>query len=172
MILWVALASLFAVMLGYSRVPYAAAEDGAFFTIFGKLHPTKHFPYISLLVLAGFAVVFSSLFRMKYIIDGILAMRIMVQFIGQAVGVTLLRKRNGTKHLPYKMPLYPLPVILAIAMWLFVFYATGQTIIVSFFVVLLSGVVVYLVLAKMQKQWPFGNQRDKDPEEEIRLFGK
>ena len=91
-----------------------------------------------------------------------LAMRIMVQFIGQAVGVTLLRKRNGTRDLPYKMPLYPLPVILAIVMWLFVFYATGLTIIVSFFVVLGSGVIMYFILAKMQKQWPFGNRRDKD----------
>ena len=155
MILWVALASLFAVMLGYSRVPYAAAVDGAFFKIFGRLHPTKNFPYVSLLVLAGFALVFSLLFRMKHVIDGILAMRIMVQFIGQAVGVTLLRKRNGTKNLPYKMPLYPLPVILAIAMWLFVFYATGLTIILSFLLVLGSGMVMYFILAKMQSQWPF-----------------
>ncbi|MEO6548762.1 MAG: APC family permease [Ferruginibacter sp.] len=158
MILWVALASLFAVMLGYSRVPYAAAADGAFFKIFGKLHPTKNFPYVSLLVLAGFALVFSVLFRMKHIIDGILAMRIMVQFIGQAIGVALLRKRNGTEGLPYKMPLYPLPVILVIAMWLFVFYATGLTIILSFLLVAGSGLIVYLVLAKMKKQWPFVNE--------------
>jgi fructoselysine transporter len=160
MILWVALASLFAVMLGYSRVPYAAAVDGAFFKIFGKLHPTKNFPYVSLLVLAGFAMVFSLLFRMKHVIDGILAMRIMVQFIGQAIGVTLLRKRNGTKHLPYKMPFYPLPVMLAIAMWLFVFYATGLTIIVSFLLVLGSGMIMYFVLAKMQQQWPFKHNQD------------
>ena len=160
MILWVALASLFAVMLGYSRVPYAAAADGAFFKIFGKLHPTKNFPYISLLVLAGFALLFSLLFRMKHVIDGILAMRIMVQFIGQAVGVTLLRKRNGTGNLPYKMPLYPLPVMLAIALWSFVFYATGLTIIVSFFLVLCSGLIMYLILAKMQKQWPFKSRQD------------
>jgi len=158
MILWVALASLFAVMLGYSRVPYAAAVDGAFFKIFGRLHPTKNFPYVSLLLLAGFALVFSLLFRMKHVIDGILAMRIMVQFIGQAVGVTLLRKRNGTKDLPYKMPLYPLPVILAIAMWLFVFYATGLTIILSFLLVLGSGLAMYFILAKMQNQWPFTGQ--------------
>ena len=155
MILWVALASLFAVMLGYSRVPYAAAVDGAFFKIFGKLHPTKNFPYVSLLVLAGFAMVFSLIFRMKHLIDGILAMRIMVQFIGQAVGVTLLRKRKGTSHLPYKMPLYPLPVILAITMWLFVFYATGLTIIVSFLLVSGSGIITYFILAKMRGQWPF-----------------
>jgi amino acid transporter len=171
MILWVALASLFAVMLGYSRVPYAAAVDGAFFKIFGKLHPTKNFPYISLLVLAGFALVFSMLFRMSHVIDGILAMRIMVQFIGQAVGVTLLRKRNGIKHLHYKMPFYPLPVIFAIAMWLFVFYATGLTIIVYFLLVLGSGLVMYFILANMQNQWPFKNQQDAMQAEEMDLLG-
>lgn len=159
MILWVALASLFAVMLGYSRVPYAAAADGAFFKIFAKLHPTKNFPYVSLLVLAAFALVFSLLFRLGDIISGILAMRIMVQFIGQGVGVVLLRKRKGTASLPYKMPLYPVPVILAILMWLFVFYATGLTVIVSFLAVFLSGLTVYLVLAKLRRQWPF-QQRD------------
>ncbi|MEP7165124.1 MAG: APC family permease [Ferruginibacter sp.] len=155
MILWVALASLFAVMLGYSRVPYAAAVDGAFFKIFARLHPTKEFPYISLLILAAFAFVFSLLFKMGDIISGILAMRIMVQFIGQAAGIVLLRKRNGTKQLPYKMPLYPLPVILVIMMWLFIFYATGFKIMASFLAVLLSGIVVYMVQAKMKKQWPF-----------------
>ena len=155
MILWVALASLFAVMLGYSRVPYAAAQDGAFFKIFARLHPTKNFPYVSLLVLAAFAFVFSLLFRMGDVISGILAMRIMVQFIGQGVGLMLLRKRNGTTNLPFKMPLYPVPVILAIVMWLFVFYATGLAIILSFAIVLISGIVVYLIKAKLNNEWPF-----------------
>ena len=155
MILWVALASLFAVMLGYSRVPFAAAQDGAFFKIFARLHPTKNFPHVSLLVLAAFAFVFSLLFRMGDVISGILAMRIMVQFIGQGVGLMLLRKRKGTTGLPFKMPLYPIPVILAILMWLFVFYATGLAIILSFAVVLMSGIVVYLVKAKIKNEWPF-----------------
>lgn len=155
MILWVALSSLFAVMLGYSRVPYAAAVDGAFFRVFGKLHPTKNFPYVSLLVLASLAFVFSLSFKMKHIIDGILAMRIMVQFVGQAAGVVLLRQRRGTTLLHYKMPLYPLPVILAIIMWLFVFYATGLTIMLSFLLVFGSGLVVYFTMAKIKKQWPF-----------------
>ena len=155
MILWVALASLFAVMLGYSRVPFAAAQDGAFFKIFARLHPTKNFPHVSLLVLAAFAFVFSLLFRMGDVISGILAMRIMVQFIGQGVGLMLLRKRKGTDNLPFKMPLYPLPVILAILMWLFVFYATGLAIILSFAVVLVSGLIVYLVKAKINNEWPF-----------------
>jgi fructoselysine transporter len=156
MILWVALASLFAVMLGYSRVPYAAAVDGAFFNVFAKLHPKKQFPYISLLVLGGIAFVFSLLFRMGDIISGILAMRIIVQFIGQAAGVVLLRRRNGTKNLPWKMPFYPLPVILAIAIWLFVFYSTGLAVAQYFGYVLLGGIVVYLIQANLLKKWPFG----------------
>jgi fructoselysine transporter len=158
MILWVALASLFAVMLGYSRVPFAAAQDGAFFKIFAKLHPTKKFPYVSLLILAGFAFVFSLLFRMADVISGILAMRIMVQFIGQAIGLILLRQRKGTTNLTFKMPLYPLPVILAIGMWLFVFSATGLAVIASFAAVLLSGIVVYLIKANINKEWPFSNK--------------
>jgi len=159
MILWVALASLFAVMLGYSRVPYAAAVDGAFFKIFARLHPTKNFPYISLLALASLAFIFSFLFKMKHIIDAILAMRILLQFIGQAAGVVLLRKRNGTTNLPYKMPLYPVPVILAIAMWLFIFYSTGLGVIKYFALVFVSGIIVYLLKSVLQQQWPFGKDK-------------
>jgi amino acid transporter len=150
MILWVALASLFAVMLGYSRVPYAAAVDGAFFKIFARVHPTKNFPYVSLLVLAAFALVFSLLFRIKHTIDGILAMRIMVQSIGQAVVICYVNEM--APDLPYKMPLYPLPVILAIIMWLFVFCYRFTTIV---FFMVADGLIMYFILAKMQNQWPF-----------------
>ncbi|MBI2729710.1 MAG: APC family permease [Sphingobacteriales bacterium] len=155
LILWVALASLFAVMLGYSRVPYAAAVDGSFFKIFGRLHPTKHFPYISLLVLCAMAFLFSQLFKMKHIIDGILAMRIIVQFVAQAVGVVLLRNRKGTNNLPYKMPLYPLPVILAIFIWLYIFFSTQWIIMLYFLVVFGAGLIVYFLYARYNKQWPF-----------------
>ena len=124
-ILWIALASLFAVVLGYSRVPYAAAVDGNFFKIFSKLHPTKNFPYVSLIFLCALGFVFSLLFRLGQAIDSILAMRILVQFVGQAVGVVLLRKKFGTMKLPFKMWLYPVPVILSIFIWLFLFVSTG-----------------------------------------------
>jgi fructoselysine transporter len=167
MILWVALASLFAVMLGYSRVPYAAAKDGAFFKIFAAEHPTKKFPHVSLLVLAGFAFVFSLLFKMKDVISGILAMRIMVQFIGQAVGLILLRNRKSAEEMPFKMPLYPIPIVLAILMWLFVFYATGLLVIASFAIVLSTGLVVYFIKANINKEWPFAlnNKFEKEIEE-------
>lgn len=125
LILWIAMASLFAVVLGYSRVPYAAATDGNFFKIFSRLHPTKGFPYISLIVLCGLGFVFSLLLKLTDVINSILAMRILIQFIGQSIGVVLLRKRFGTNKLPFKMLLYPLPVIVSIMVWLFVFISTG-----------------------------------------------
>ena len=125
LILWIALASLFAVVLGYSRIPYAAAVDGNFFQVFSRLHPTKDFPYVSLIFLCTMGFIFSLLFRLEKAIDSILAMRIIIQFIGQSVGLVLLRERLGTKNLPFKMWLYPVPVILSICIWLFLFVSTG-----------------------------------------------
>ncbi len=155
MILWVAIASLFAVLLGYSRVPYAAAVNGSFFSFFGKLHPTKNFPFVSLLVLSLLSFIFSLLFRMGEVISAILAMRIIVQFIGQAIGVVLLRKRKGKPKSTFQIPFYPLPVILVVIMWLMIFYATGLTIIKTFLLVAGSGIIVYILKAKFSKDWPF-----------------
>jgi len=109
--------------------------------------------------------VFSMLFRMSDVISGVLAMRIMVQFIGQAVGVILLRKRNGTSHLPYKMPLYPLPVIIVIILWLFVFFSTGMNIMLSFLVLISAGVLVYFLFAKYSKHWPYAESEKAGTEQ-------
>ena len=124
LILCIAFSSLFAVVLGYSRVPYAAAIDGNFFKQFGKLHPTKNFPHISLIFLCGLGFIFSLFMRLGDVISSILAMRIVVQFIAQGVGVGLLRKRFGTKDLPFKIWLFPIPVIISIGIWIFLFIST------------------------------------------------
>ena len=158
LILWVAFASVFSATLGYSRIPYAAAEDGEFFKVFAKLHPTKNFPYISLLFLGSVAFIFSMLFKLSEAISAILAMRIMIQFIGQAVGLLILRSKKNTTDFPYKMPLFPLPVFVAIAMWLFILISTGSKLMVSGLVVILLGGIVYFIKAKIQKEWPFVNR--------------
>ncbi|RYF85184.1 MAG: amino acid permease, partial [Chitinophagaceae bacterium] len=148
LILCIALASLFAVVLGYSRVPYAAAADGNFFKVFAKLHPTKNFPYVSLIVLCAAGFVFSLFMKLGDVITAILAMRIVVQFIGQAVGVVLLRKRFGTKDLPFKMWLFPLPVVLSILIWLFLFYSTGWFAVWGVLIAVTGILVYYLVNRK------------------------
>jgi fructoselysine transporter len=151
LILFIALSSLFAVVLGYSRVPYAAAADGNFFRVFAKLHPTKDFPYVSLIVLCAAGFLFSLIFRLGDVIKAILAMRILVQFIGQAVGVTLLRDRFGSEDLPFKMWLFPIPVILSIAVWIFLFVSTGKFALFGSLIAL-AGVVVYFFKESLQKK--------------------
>lgn len=155
LILWVAFASVFSATLGYSRIPYAAASDGAFFKVFARLHPTKGFPYISLLVLGGVAFIFSMLFKLKEVISAILAMRILIQFISQAIGLILLRRQRNASEFPYKMPFFPIPAILAILMWAALFIATGTTMMLSGLTVIAAGTLVYMIKARMNKEWPF-----------------
>ena len=151
LVLWVAFASLFAVLLGYSRVPYAAALDGNFFKPFAKLHPTKNFPYISLLFIAGLGIIFSFSFSLKGVISAILAMRILIQFIAQSVGVVLLRKRREGNSLPFKMWFYPLPIIVSILIWLFVFISTGWFALWGS-VMALTGIAVYFIKNNLERK--------------------
>ena len=151
LILCIAFSSLFAVVLGYSRVPYAAAVDGNFFKPFAKLHPTKNFPYISLIFLCALGFIFSLLFKLTDVISSILAMRIIVQFIGQAVGVALLRKRFGTEGLPFKMFLFPLPIIISIGIWIFLFISTGWFALWGSLIAV-AGVIVYFIVGRSKKE--------------------
>jgi fructoselysine transporter len=151
LVLWIAFASLFAVVLGYSRVPYAAAADGNFFPLFARLHPRKEFPYVSLLFVSGLGLLFSLLLRLEQAINAILAMRILVQFVAQAIGVVLLRRRKGTADLPFKMWLYPLPVIFSVIIWLFEWYSTGLAALLGLFLTA-CGIVVFYVARKSFRQ--------------------
>lgn len=163
LILWVAFASVFSATLGYSRIPYAAAADGAFFKVFAKVHPVKHFPYVSLLVLGCIAFVFSLLFRLGEVISAILAMRILIQFIGQAIGLLLLRKARAATSFPYKMPLFPLPVYIAVAIWLFILYSTGLKMAAYGLIVIALGTIVFFIKANINKEWPFIKPSGNDP---------
>jgi fructoselysine transporter len=150
LILCIALSSLFAVVLGYSRVPYAAAVDGNFFKVFSKIHPTKKIPHISLIALCAIGFLFSLILKLGDAIKAILAMRILVQFIGQAVGVVLLRRRLTDKELPFKMWLFPVPVICSIAIWLFILISTG---LFALWGVLIAsiGVGIFALLSNLKK---------------------
>lgn len=157
LVLLVAFASVFSATLGYSRVPYAAAADGAFFKIFAKLHPKENFPYLSLLILGVIAFAFSLLFKLGEVISAILAMRILVQFIGQAIGLLMLRKAKAKTYFPYKMPFFPCPVYLAILMWFGILLSTGISLVLSGLTVILIRTVVYLVKSRLKKEWPFNS---------------
>jgi fructoselysine transporter len=158
MVLWIAMASIFSVLLGYSRVPYSAAVDGNFFPVFARLHPTKHFPHVSLLFLGAISFCFSLTLRLETAIAAILAMRLLVQFIGQAVGVMLLHKRWGPEKLPFKMWFYPVPAVLTMLAWGWLFWHTGPIRKWGLLEILL-GVIAFLVWTREMRQWPFAQPR-------------
>src|SRR5436305_4404208 len=120
MILWTAFGSVFALLLGYSRVPYAAAQDGYFFKVFARLHPSKGFPHVSLVML-GVLSILAGFVSLGMVIDALITTRILVQFIGQIGAVTLLRRRAPDLPRPYRMWLYPLPSRIALLGWIFIF---------------------------------------------------
>lgn len=159
MVLWIAMASVFSVLLGYSRVPYSAALDGNFLPVFARVHPTKHFPHISLLFLGGLAFTFSLTLRLRTAIAAILAMRLLVQFIGQAIGVILLHKRWGSEKFPFKMWLYPVPAVLTALAWAWLFWHTGPVRKWGLLEILL-GLMAFLVWTREMRQWPFAEASD------------
>jgi fructoselysine transporter len=155
LILVVAFGSIFSATLGYSRVPYAAALDGNFFSVFARLHPVKRFPHVSLLALGAVAMLISLFFGLFSVIRAILAMRCLIQFVGQAVGLMILHRRWRAERWPFRMWLYPLPVLLAIAGWLAIFISTGRTPILASLAAMAAGAAIYLLRAGTLKQWPF-----------------
>jgi fructoselysine transporter len=156
LVLWIAFASVFSALLGYSRVPYSAALDGNFFPVFARLHPQKHFPHLSLLFLGAMAFAFSLTLRLETAIKALLAMRLLVQFIAQAVAVMILRRRIGAQRLPFRMWAFPLPAVLTIVGWAWLFWETGPARKWSLLVMGL-GAAVFLLRGRVMREWPFGS---------------
>ncbi len=118
MIMWTAFASVAALLLGYSRAPYAAAVDGNYFRAFARLHPRYGFPHISLLALGAMAMVFC-FFPLAQVIAALVAVRIVLQYVLQQTGVMVLRWRRPRLERPFRMWLYPAPPLIALAGFLF-----------------------------------------------------
>lgn len=162
MVLWTAFGSVFALLLGYSRIPYAAAQDGYFFKIFGRLHPKKNFPYISLIVMGTISILCSFL-SLGMVIDALLTTRILVQFVGQVFAVALLRKRAPQMPRPYRIWLYPLPSLLALVGWTFIFATSDWQIILFGLGTLAAGAIFFLIWSKWTRRWPFDKNQPSVP---------
>ena len=154
LVLWTAFASCFALLLGYSRIPFAAAQDGYFFKVFGRLHSKKEFPHVSLLAI-GILSIIGSFFSLGAVIDALIATRIVIQFTGQIVAVFVLRKRRPHMERPYRIWLYPVPTIVALAGWVFIFVTTEGRVILFGTATLLAGLVFFFIWSWRVKNWPF-----------------
>jgi amino acid transporter len=151
-ILITAFASTYGLLLGASRVPYAAARDGDFLAPFARLHPVKRFPHISLVTL-GLLALPCTLFPLDAVINALTAGVVLVAGVGGNVAVLVLRRR--AEPAPFRLPLYPLPVLVALASWLFLFWSSGPVAMALGVAMLAVGAVIFLVHARVARAWPF-----------------
>jgi amino acid transporter len=154
LVVFTAYGSAYSLMMSYSRLPFAAARDGFFFSWLKAIHPKKHFPHYSLL-LVGLITCIASLFNLDFIIAATLASRILIQFLGQIIGLTLLRKNRPDLVRPYKMWLYPVPSVIAFCGFSFIFVSSGIEAIGVGLIWMAAGVLAFLGWAKHNKEWPF-----------------
>lgn len=150
-----AFGSIYALLLGYSRVPYAAARDGVFFRQLGVLHPTKEFPHRSLLLIGAGAVA-ASFFSLDQVIKALMAARILIQFIGHTVALFLIRRRKPEGKRPFSMWGYPAPALISLVGYSYVFLSLGTSFLLFGICTLLIGASVYILIARRQREWPFG----------------
>jgi amino acid transporter len=154
LLIWSCFGSVFAGMLGYSRIPYGAARYGHFFQTFGRVHPVHHIPHVSLLLI-GALVLFWTFFDLANVINGLITTRILEQFIGQIGAVVLLRRTRPDIARPFKMWLYPLPCGLALVGWLYLYWSAGAFFIILGLVTLAAGVVAFILWSRQTRTWPF-----------------
>ncbi len=159
MILITAFGSTYSMILGYSRIPYAAALDGTFFRYFSSIHPRKGFPHRSLLLVGGLATI-ASFFDLVQIITALLLVRILVMFVAQIVGLLLLSRSRPEVKRPFRMWLYPAPALFALGSWLYIFFIQsfnpdGWIYMLYVCAVIGTGLVLYFFFARRQKIWPY-----------------
>ena len=159
LVMWTALASVFSLTLGYSRVPYAAALDGNYFRAFARVHPVHRIPYVSVLALAGVAALFCFL-RLADLIAALIVIRIVLQFLVQSIGVIVLRVRRPELARPFRMWLYPVPALVAAASFVFILVSRKDFLreVRYAAVILVVGVLIFTVRAWRRGEWPFEKQ--------------
>jgi amino acid transporter len=161
LLLWAAFSSVFSLLLGYSRIPYTAAEDGNFFRVFGKLHPKGNFPYVSLITLGVIASLFS-LENLGEVIGSLIAVRVLIQYLPQTIGFFLLRAHAPKMNRPFRMWLYPVPGIVSLLGWVFVLGTAARRSLLFALAVLVVGSVAYLIRARKRGEWPWA-RADREP---------
>jgi len=153
LVLVTAFASLYGNLLGFSRISFAAARDGAFLAAFARLHPRKDIPYVALLVVGALALA-ASLFTLDQVIAILTAGIVLIQGVAQIVALVLLRLRRDAPT-PFRMPLFPLPALVALGGWMWAFFSAGSLAISLGVGWLMAGTAVYLISARVQRWWPF-----------------
>jgi len=147
-------ASALVVLLGYSRVPFAAAREGQFFSVFARLHPKGRFPTVALLF-TGITAAFACLLSLDALIATLMVIQIMFQYIAQCFAVVILRRRKERNPDTFAMPLYPWPIVISLIGWLYIAFTSPWRYVLAGVIALLGGSVIFFLQAWRQNTWPF-----------------
>ncbi len=156
LVVWTAFASVYALLLSYSRVPYAAALDGNYFRAFSRVHPRHRFPNVSLLVLGAVATLFC-IFQLFDLLAALVVIRILLQFLLQQIGLIVLRRTQPDMERPFRVWFYPWPPLIACAGFLYILFARPafERELFFAFLIVLTGTALYLWRARRRREWPF-----------------
>ncbi|RSD21476.1 APC family permease [Amycolatopsis eburnea] len=156
-----AIGSVFAGLLGGSRVPFEAARDKVFLPMFGKLHPKLNLPTAGVLTMGAITII-GSLFTLTDVINAAVATLVIIQSLAQVVAIWTLRRRQPGLKRPYRQWLYPLPTLLALVGWVYIYVSASWLSIGLSLGWMVLGALAYLVYAKAENTWPFGPKEIKE----------
>lgn len=145
--------SALVVLLGYSRVPYAAAAEGQFFRPFARLHPRDGFPTVSLLFV-GITSALACFLSLEKLISMLMVVQILFQYIAQCFAVVALRRRGRGAEV-FRMPFYPLPIAISVAGWLYLVATSGVPTMLTAVIAITVGCILFLWQARRTRTWPF-----------------
>jgi len=152
-VVWTAFASVFALLAGYSRIPFAAARDGNFFHGFARLHATKKYPVVSVVFMGALAAALC-IFQLQTLVAALVIIRILMLFAVQAMGAVYWRVREPNAPRPFRMWLYPLPVIVTLCGFALVLN-DKRALVARGMVFAAAGVGIFLLRAMRRRSWPF-----------------
>ena len=134
-------------------MPYQAAHEKVFLSVFGRLH-RQGFPHVALLAM-GVVTAIGTFFDLQEVINMLLAASVIVQSIAQIAALVVLRKRQPGLERPYRQWLYPVPCVVALVGWVYVYVSASTLSLILSGAWILAGLVVFVVWAKLNEAWPF-----------------
>ncbi|WP_410592997.1 APC family permease [Amycolatopsis sp. lyj-23] len=156
-----AIGSVFAGLLGGSRVPFEAARDKVFLPVFGKLHPKLHLPTAGVLTMGAITII-GSLFDLTTVINAAVATLVIIQSLAQVAAIIVLRRRQPELRRPYRQWLYPVPTVIALIGWVYIYVSADWLSIWLSLGWIAVGALAYLAYAKTERTWPFGPKEIKE----------
>jgi hypothetical protein len=97
------------------------------------------------------------LVSLSELIKVLIVVQAIFQFAAQCVAVALVRRRNPQGIDTYRMPLYPVPAVIALLGWIYIAGSNGVRYLAIGIGMVATGCVIYLLKAWRGGEWPFAS---------------